>query len=164
MLAENFAEQGGGRRNTDVFRGRQRSYAEFYATDVKVFYLMIVLYQYPVAMIDLVLDDLRGKACVGLCFPLKAAVLIFDLDRIIPCGFARRSDERQTALFGLIRRGFRDDLGVVHHGVSAAVVERYNTHGFADHIRRHTHAGLTVRHESVEQITRNGSVLLQGGF
>ena len=43
MLAENFAEQGGGRRNTDVFRGRQRSYAEFYATDVKVFYLIIVL-------------------------------------------------------------------------------------------------------------------------
>ena len=42
MLAENFAEQGGGRRNTDVFRGRQRSYAEFYATDVKVFYLIIV--------------------------------------------------------------------------------------------------------------------------
>ena len=44
MLAENFAEQGGERRNTDVFRGRQRSYAEFYATDVKGFYLIIVLY------------------------------------------------------------------------------------------------------------------------
>ena len=43
MLAENFAEQGGGRRNTDVFRGQQRSYAEFYTTDVKVFYLIIVL-------------------------------------------------------------------------------------------------------------------------
>ena len=35
MLAENFAEQGGGRRNPDGFRGRQRSYAEFNATDVK---------------------------------------------------------------------------------------------------------------------------------
>ena len=32
MLAENFAEQGGGRRNPDGFRGRQRSYAVFYAT------------------------------------------------------------------------------------------------------------------------------------
>ena len=38
MLAENFAEQGGGRRNPDGFRGRQRSYAVFYATDVKGFY------------------------------------------------------------------------------------------------------------------------------
>ena len=43
MSAENFAEQGGGRRNPDGFRGRQRSYAEFYATDVKGFYLRIVL-------------------------------------------------------------------------------------------------------------------------
>ena len=34
MLAENFAEQGGGRRNPVGFRGRQHSYAEFYATDV----------------------------------------------------------------------------------------------------------------------------------
>ena len=43
MPAEYFAEQGGGRRNPDGFRGRQRSYAEFYATDVKGFYLIIVL-------------------------------------------------------------------------------------------------------------------------
>ena len=43
MLVENFAEQGEGRRNPDGFRGRQRSYAEFYTTDVKVFYLIIVL-------------------------------------------------------------------------------------------------------------------------
>ena len=35
MSAENFAEQGGGRRNPVGFRGRQRSYAEFTATDVK---------------------------------------------------------------------------------------------------------------------------------
>ena len=42
MLAECFAEQGGGRRNTVVFRGRQRSYAEYNATDVKGFYLKIV--------------------------------------------------------------------------------------------------------------------------
>ena len=42
MLVENFAEQGEGRRNPDGFRGRQRSYAEFYTTDVKVFYLIIV--------------------------------------------------------------------------------------------------------------------------
>ena len=43
MLAENSAEQGGGRRNPDGFRGRQRSYAEFNATDVKGFYWILVL-------------------------------------------------------------------------------------------------------------------------
>ena len=63
-------------------------------------------------MIDLVLDDLCGKAGVGLCFPLKTAVLIFDLDRLIPCGFARYSEERQAALFSFIRRGF------FHQGIS----------------------------------------------
>ena len=39
---ENSAEQGGGRRNPDGFRGRQRSYAEFYTTDAKGFYQRIV--------------------------------------------------------------------------------------------------------------------------
>ena len=43
MSAENFAEQGGGRRNPVGFRGRQRNYAEFNATDVKGFYLRIAL-------------------------------------------------------------------------------------------------------------------------
>ena len=35
---ENFTEQGGGRRDPDGFRGRQRCFAEFYTADVKVFY------------------------------------------------------------------------------------------------------------------------------
>ena len=43
MSTENFAKQGGGRRNPDGFRGRQHSYVEFNATDVKRFYLRIVL-------------------------------------------------------------------------------------------------------------------------
>ena len=44
MLAKIFVLQGGGRRNPDGFRGRQRSYAEINATDVKVFYWILVLY------------------------------------------------------------------------------------------------------------------------
>ena len=35
MSTENFAEQGGGRRKAGALQGRQRSYAEFNATDVK---------------------------------------------------------------------------------------------------------------------------------
>ena len=38
MPTENFAEQGGGRRKAGALQGRQRSYAEFYAADVKMFY------------------------------------------------------------------------------------------------------------------------------
>ena len=33
MLVENFAGQGGGRRQAGAYQGQQRSYAEFYATD-----------------------------------------------------------------------------------------------------------------------------------
>ena len=40
MLAKNFAEQGGERRKTVALQGRQRSYAEFNATDVKEFYFL----------------------------------------------------------------------------------------------------------------------------
>ena len=43
MLAENFAEQGGWRRKAGGLQGRQRSYAEFNATNVKGFYQRIVL-------------------------------------------------------------------------------------------------------------------------
>ena len=43
MSAENFAEQGGGRRKADALQGQQRSYAEFNATDVNGFYYKIVL-------------------------------------------------------------------------------------------------------------------------
>ena len=43
MLAKNCAEQGVGRRKADALQGQQRSYAEFYATDDKGFYLIIVL-------------------------------------------------------------------------------------------------------------------------
>ena len=43
MLTENFAERGEGRRQAGARQGRQRSYAEFYATDFNVFYQKLVL-------------------------------------------------------------------------------------------------------------------------
>ena len=43
MLAENFVERGGGRRQAGACQVRQQSYTEFSATDVKGFYLKLVL-------------------------------------------------------------------------------------------------------------------------
>ena len=62
-------------------------------------------YQHAVAVVDLVLDDLRGEARIGLCFPLKAAVLIFHPDRFVPRSFSQCAEKRQTAFLGFIRRG-----------------------------------------------------------
>ena len=42
MLAENFVERGGGRRQAGACQVRQQSYTEFSATDVKGFYLKLV--------------------------------------------------------------------------------------------------------------------------
>ena len=43
MLAENFVERGGGRRQAGACQVRQQSYTEFSATDDKGFYLKLVL-------------------------------------------------------------------------------------------------------------------------
>ncbi|MBQ6337445.1 MAG: hypothetical protein IJI50_09470, partial [Ruminococcus sp.] len=43
VLAENFVERGGGRRQAGACQVRQQSYTEFSATDVKGFYLKLVL-------------------------------------------------------------------------------------------------------------------------
>ncbi|MBQ9472066.1 MAG: hypothetical protein IJU73_02850, partial [Ruminococcus sp.] len=43
IFAENFAEQGGDRRQAGACQDRQRSYAEFNAIDVKGVYLKLVL-------------------------------------------------------------------------------------------------------------------------
>lgn len=42
MLAVNFAKPDRGRHKADALQGRQRSYAEFNATDVKGLYWIIV--------------------------------------------------------------------------------------------------------------------------
>ncbi|MBQ6335729.1 MAG: hypothetical protein IJI50_00700, partial [Ruminococcus sp.] len=42
VLAENFVERGGGRRQAGACQVRQQSYTEFSATDVKGFYLKLV--------------------------------------------------------------------------------------------------------------------------
>lgn len=75
---------------------------------------LLILYQNPVAVVDLVLDDLCGEARKRFGFPLKFIVLILHFDRFVSCGFSRRAEERQTALLGFIRRGFKGNLGVIH--------------------------------------------------
>ena len=43
ILAKNCAERGGGRRQAGACQARQQSYAQFFAIDIKGFYLKIVL-------------------------------------------------------------------------------------------------------------------------
>ena len=43
------------------------------------------LYHHTIAMIDLMLDDLRGKACVLAVLWFKISVQIVHLDLLVPC-------------------------------------------------------------------------------
>ena len=59
MLAENFVERGGGRRQAGACQVRQQSYTEFSATDDKGFYLKLVL-----QFIEAVLTKYIGNAVI----------------------------------------------------------------------------------------------------
>ena len=58
ILAENFAERGGGRRQAGACQDRQQSYAEFYAIDVKGF----MEYQYQFSNRGKSPSELSAKA------------------------------------------------------------------------------------------------------
>ena len=68
-------------------------------------------------MIHLVLDNLRGPASVGFDARFHFQGLILHLDCLIALTLARTTEERQTALFGIVRAVLLDYLGVEHHGV-----------------------------------------------
>ena len=68
MLAENPAERGGGRRNPDGFRGRQRSCAEINATDVKGFYLIIVLISHCLQNKQSVKFSINSAFFIEMCY------------------------------------------------------------------------------------------------
>ncbi len=117
--------------------------------------------QHTVAVVDLVLDDLRRKAGVGFQARFEALVLVLHLDRAIPLGLSR-AGEGQAALFGLVGTGVFDDLRVEHHGRAAVVVEDDDPLGYPDHVRGHTDAAVPVRRERVSQVLRDGQIQHRG--
>ena len=122
--------------------------------------LTVNLYQYAVAVVDLVLDDLGGEAGVACRFPYEAGALIFDTDGLVSYGRSGTAEQGETAFLGLIHPRLADDLGIVHHGVFAVIAERDDALRHADHICRHADAGLTVHHERVEQVPPDEDIIL----
>ena len=111
-------------------------------------------------MVDLVLDDLRGKSCVTCGFPCEAIVLKLHADGLVASGRSRSSEQGETAFLRLKDPRLAHDLGIIHHGVSAVIIECDDPFGDADHIRCHADARFTVRHERVEKIPPDEDILL----
>ena len=78
MLAENIAERGGGRRQADACQARQQSYARFSATDVKGFYLNLVLGQktegpsLPTSRVPLIVCKELSSETAMICEPISS--------------------------------------------------------------------------------------------
>ena len=120
--------------------------------------------QNTVAVIDLMLNDLRGEAGVARRPPSEALILILYADRLISGAGSGASQEREAAFLRLICAGPADDLRVIHHRIFAVVTERDDALRDADHIRRHADAGFLMRHERVQQIPPDEGILLYGGL
>ena len=117
--------------------------------------------QHTVAVVDLVLDDLRREAGVSFEARFKLLVLVLNLDRVVSFGLSR-AGEGQAAFLGLVSAGAFDDLRVEHHGRAAAVIEDDDPLGHADHVGRHTDAAVPVRRERVPQILRDRQIHHRG--
>ena len=105
-------------------------------------------------MIHLVLDYLCRPAGVGFDARLHLGGLVLHLDGLIALAFARATEERQAALFGIVRTVLLDNLGVKHHGVrgsSSTLVEKGDDAlAHANHICRHTDTTFPVRHQRIK--------------
>ena len=102
-----------------------------------------------VAVIDLMLDDLRRPAGERFNARLELLILPLHLDGLITLCFPR-AGQRQAALLRVIRRRFFDDHGVEHDHVRANIVKRDNALVTAYHICRHAHATVLVRDQRIQ--------------
>ena len=66
----------------------------------------IFLYQYSIAMINLVLNNLRCPASEGLNSSLQFHGMISKLNGFIALARTRTAEKRKTSLFGVICTGF----------------------------------------------------------
>lgn len=125
-------------------------------------------YQHAVAVVDLVLDNLRGPAGEKPGARLHGKVLPADLDCFETLAGACAAKQRKTAFGGVVRAAFADNFRIEHDcvdGQRAAVVKKRND-AFADayHVGGHANARFTVRAERVEQVARGLNIFFCCGL
>lgn len=110
-----------------------------------------------VAVVGLVLDDLRRVPTKGFKALAKVLVEIADHNAPVPRGGAR-AGKRQAALVGLVFAGACRDARIVHEPRARAVLYDDDALELTDHVRRHADAFVRVRGQCVEQVLPDGRI------
>ncbi len=116
----------------------------------------------PIAMVDFVLNNLRGEALIGLNPCLERAGLVLHLDALVPLAWAGAL-QRKASFFGLVPAACLDDFGVEHQQKIAVVIHHNHPYLRANHVGGQPHTAVGVGGKGVEQILRGGQVGSGGG-
>lgn len=115
------------------------------------------------AMIDLMLNDLRGETGERGMALAEFAVGIRHFDALVTYGVAF-SLKGKTSFGGVERAVSRGDFGIEHDEDAAAEIlihEGDDALGNADHIRGHADAAIAVCFEGVFEILGHGEILIR---
>lgn len=143
-----------------------RFYAVFSADSrfaVKLCAIFAGLYDNSIAVIDLMLDDLRGKAAEIFDSGLEFLILVFQLNASTSARFAR-AGKRKASLLRFVGIVLPQDFRIVHHGVFALIIYGDDAFAHADHVRRHAHAAAFVEFQRVQKIVCSAFIRLRGDF
>ena len=131
-----------------------------YIIFVFLFYFTLISDEDPVAVVDLVLDDLRGPPGEPPALLLPAAVQVLHLDILIS-GRLPDAVQRQAPFLGLERRVLSDDDRIIHDQVQHAHIDHDDPFPHADHVGRHADAAVTVGLQGVQEVLPDGQVLFR---
>lgn len=115
------------------------------------------------AMVDLMLDDLRGETGERGMALAEFAVEVRHLDTLVAHGMAF-SLKGKASFGGVERTVSRGDLRVEHDADTAAEIlvhEGDDSLGNADHVRGHADAAIAVSFERVFEVLGHGEVLIR---
>ena len=113
---------------------------------------LMVSYQYSVAMVNFVLDDLGRPAGKGFDAGLELLVLPFDFNRLITLAGTRTAKKGQATLLGFVWPGHFDDFRIEHNHIGSCVIKGDDPPEHPNHIGSHTHTAFPVGGEGVQQV------------
>ena len=109
------------------------------------------LYHNPIAMINLMLNNLRCPPCILLALLFPVHILIFHFYFLISGTFSHTS-QRQASFFCLIFSGSFYNLWIEHCYIHESHIDSNDTFFYPNHISCHTNTAFFMRFQCVQKI------------